>query len=357
MRARCPVRASRPPRRLTRSRAPAPPRIRPQGTPFIDKALPIVELCTRHGTCYTDITGETPLHRASYDKFHDAAKASGAIVLHGCGFDSVPSDMGAFLAAKAMRTKHGCACSLIKTFYGDSAGFVSGGTLATVVALMSEGDNLPGAKEAKARGSYSLDPRGATGGPDTNDHGSGVVAYDQLAKTWVAPFVMAAVNAPVVRKSNALSGYSYGQHVRYAEVMSTGSLSGSVLSVLGLAAFGAALFVSPLRWLLLRVGAMPKPGEGPSKAQQDTGYFKTAIYAVGEAGKEALVCKVHFNSGTAGDPGYKATALMSIESSLALALQRDECSAEGGVLTTATALGDVLIARLNKAGMDVGIDY
>lgn len=265
--------------------------------------------------------------------------------------------MGAFLAAQAMRTKHGCKCSHIKTFFGDSAGFVSGGTLATAVALVGEGDNLPGAREAKARGSYALDPEGASGGLDTGDHGSGVVAYDHVAKTWIAPFVMAAVNAPVVRKSNALSGYSYGERVRYTEVMATSSLGGSVLSVLGLVAFGAALFVSPLRWLLLRVGAMPKPGEGPSKRQQDEGYFKTDIYAVGEAGKEDLVCKVHFNSGTAGDPGYKATALMSMESALALALERDACSAEGGVLTTATALGDVLIARLNKAGMDIGIDY
>lgn len=278
-------------------------------------------------------------------------------MLHGCGFDSVPSDIGAYVAAKAMRDKHGCKCSLIKTFVGESAGYVSGGTLATVVALVGEGDNLPGAKEAKARGAYALDPPGASGGLDTDDHGGRAIAWDPLAETWVAPFVMAAVNAPVVRKSNALSGYSYGERVRYAEVMATSSLRGSVLSLVGLVAVGAALLVSPVRWLLLRAGALPKPGEGPSKQQQDEGFFKYDVYAVGEAGKEALVCKAHFNSGTAGDPGYKATALMSVEASLALALQRDECRAEGGVLTTATALGDVLVARLNKAGMDVGIDY
>lgn len=108
------------------------------GTPFIDKALPVVELCSQHGTHYVDITGELPMHRASYDRYDKACKASGSIVLHGCGFDSVPSDIGAFLAAKAMRQKHDCACSLIKAFYGDSSGGFSGGTLATVLYLLCE---------------------------------------------------------------------------------------------------------------------------------------------------------------------------------------------------------------------------
>lgn len=107
------------------------------GTPFIDKALPVVELCAQHGTHYVDVTGELPMHRASYDRYDKACKASGSLVLHGCGFDSVPSDIGAFLAAKAMREKHDCACSLIKAYYGDSSGGLSGGTLATILYILS----------------------------------------------------------------------------------------------------------------------------------------------------------------------------------------------------------------------------
>lgn len=80
------------------------------------------------------------------------------------------------------------------------------------------------------------------------------------------------------------------------------------------------------------------------------------IYARGESGKEHLVAKAHVNSGSAGDPGYRATALMSVECALCLALQRKQCSKQGGVLTPAVALGDVLVDRLNKAGMDVGTD-
>jgi short subunit dehydrogenase-like uncharacterized protein len=330
------------------------------GTPFVDKALPVVELCAKLGTSYVDITGELPMHRAAYDKYHAAAQQSGAIVLCGCGFDSVPSDMGAFLVAQAMRSKHGCGCSLIKALFGPSLGGISGGTLATAFELVSgSGAKMQGAKEANARGVYALDPNpiGSAFGPDTGNNGGPPIAYDKHAHTWVAPFIMAATNAPVVRKSNAVSGYPYGRQVRYAEVMATKSAFGAVAVCAGLAALALVVFVKPLRALLFALRVLPKPGEGPSVEVQQKGFFTAQFYALGEAGKEHLVTRAHFNSGTAGDPGYRATALMSCESALCLALERDKCrSKEGGVLTTASALGDLLVTRLNNAGMDIGID-
>ncbi|KAG8467449.1 hypothetical protein KFE25_000765 [Diacronema lutheri] len=326
------------------------------GTPFIDKALPVVELCARHGTHYVDITGELPMHRASYDRYHDACKASGALVLHGCGFDSVPSDIGAFLAAGAMRERHDCGCSLIKMYYGKSSGGFSGGTLATIIALINADASMPGGKEVKQRGAYALDPVDGHGGPDTGSFGSPIVGYDRVGKTWVAPFVMAPTNAPVVRKSNAQLDYAYGRNMRYAEVMALPSLFAAVAVAVGLAAVGFAIVVPPIRALLFYARLLPRPGEGPSKQQQDEGFFASTAVAVGERGKEQLVTKAHVNSGNAGDPGYKATALMSMECALCLALQRDKCRAEGGVVTTAVGLGSVLVDRLNAAGMDVGVD-
>jgi len=162
------------------------------------------------------------------------------------------------------------------------------------------------------------------------------------------------VNGPVVRKSNALSSYSYGKGCKYNEVMGVPSLFSASILTLGLALFGLVLLLPPLRALCFALRLLPLPGEGPSRKQQEAGSFKLDVYAQGE--KEGVVAKAHVHSGTAGDPGYKATALMSMECALALALQRDACAAEGGVLTTATALGEVLVARLNKAGMDIGID-
>jgi short subunit dehydrogenase-like uncharacterized protein len=100
---------------------------------------------------------------------------------------------------------------------GESKGGASGGTLATVLYLLTGDQNaIPGAKEAAARGPYALDPAGASGGPDKDDNGGKVVGYDQRVGTWHVPFVMAATNAPVVRKSAALLGY--GDGCRYAEV-------------------------------------------------------------------------------------------------------------------------------------------
>jgi len=192
--------------------------------------------------------------------------------------------------------------------------------------------------------------------------------------------------------------------MRYAEVMALPSLFAAVAVAVGLAAVGFAIVVPPIRALLFYARLLPRPGEGPSKQQQDEGFFASALrrvrrararaavrprsltcsraccgvfaalrpaafrpasvrargagtaVAVGERGKEQLVTKAHVNSGNAGDPGYKATALMSMECALCLALQRDKCRAEGGVVTTAVGLGSVLVDRLNAAGMDVGVD-
>lgn len=160
----------------------------------------------------------------------------------------------------------------------------------------------------------------------------------------------------MVRKSNALLGYKYGKDCRYAEVMATNSLLGALAIVAGLCTVGVAVVLPPVRALLFALRLLPRPGEGPSKQQMESGFFKTEIFAVGANGMEHLVAKAHVNSGRAGDPGYKATALMSMECALSLALQREQCSKQGGVLTPAVALGDVLVERLNKAGMDVGID-
>ena len=99
------------------------------GTPFVDKALPLVSLCAAHGTGYVDITGEVPLQRASYDRYHEQACATGALVVHQCGYDSVPSDLGALLAVNALKEHFGVEAAEIKTFAGKSKGSASGGTL------------------------------------------------------------------------------------------------------------------------------------------------------------------------------------------------------------------------------------
>jgi short subunit dehydrogenase-like uncharacterized protein len=319
------------------------------GTPFIDKGLPLVEACAKQGTCYIDITGEVPFQRLSYDRYHQKALESGALIVHACGYDSVPSDLGAMLVADAMKERHGCTCVSIELVGGKSRGGLSGGTLYTALKLIFDKDT-PGMAECKARGSYPLDPEGAMGGPDTSDSVS-FVSFDEVSRRYVVPFIMAGANAPVVRKSNALLDYRYGRNCSYREVQAVPNWIAGFAGLVGFGIFGALLFIPPTRWLLLKV--LPKPGEGPSKEVQEKGFFVSHFYAVGDT-KDKPVVEGYVKSGAAGDPGYKATARMSIESALCMALERDSC-AKGGILTPATALGTTLVNRLNNIGMELGV--
>lgn len=321
------------------------------GSPFVDKALPLVEACAKHGTCYTDITGEVPFQRASYDRYHKEAEKSGALIIHACGYDSIPSDLGCMLAADAMKERHDCQCESMEMIVDNAVGGASGGTIATMFELLFNSKNIAGMAECKARGRYALDPEGGTGGLDTANSVN-FVKYDPVAETYVAPFIMAAANAPVVRKTNALFGYRYGKSLRYREVTATGFVSG-LAGLLGMGVFGALVVFPPTRWLLTKF-VLPKPGEGPSKEKQEEGLFEHRVIAVGDK-PEKPVTIAYVKSGNAGDPGYKGTARMSIESSLCMALQREKC-ASGGVLTTATGLGMTLVDRLNKTGMQFGVE-
>ena len=124
-------------------------------TPQLE-ALPVVEACVKHGTHYIDVTGENHLHRASYDNFHEQAMASKSLVIHSCGYDSVPSDLAGFLAVNKLNDAFGVGCQELKTFGGESKGGFSGGTLATILgALTGRTKDYPGMKEAFDREAYS----------------------------------------------------------------------------------------------------------------------------------------------------------------------------------------------------------
>lgn len=327
------------------------------GSPYSDKGLPVVAACAETGCSYVDITGEPPFMRASADRYDEKARETGALIIHACGYDSVPSDLGALLAATAMKDRHSVECTKIRLYVGESSGGVSGGTLESAMYIIAQGDNIEGA--AAAKGPYGLDPPGSQGGPDTGDFGevSALPRWDEDEKLWAAPFVMAPVNARVVRRSNALSGYAYGKATSYGEVMEVpGPLSG-VGMVCGLGFGAGLLFLSPTRWLLKKL-VLPAPGQGPSKTARENGFFNTRIVATGEKKGDGPAPKTvaHVKSGNGGDPGYKCTARMAIESALCCALERAKCYKPGGVVTPAVGLGRVLVDRLNASGMQLYVD-
>lgn len=314
--------------------------------PYLKYGLPLVEACAAAGTHYADLTGETLFMRRSIDTAHEAAVASGARIVHTCGFDSIPSDIGVLLLHE-YATEHGLG-DLGKTtlVVRKMRGGASGGTIDSARASIDE------AKADKDARRTMLDPYGLSpdrsSEPDNGDERDprGVIHEAGLGG-YFAPFVMGTVNTRVVRRSNALLGHAYGRELRYREIMFTGSGPVGAAKAAGVAAALAGMFAGlalpPTRKLLDRV--LPDPGEGPDAEAREKGFFTIETHAETSSGTE-IVCDLHAD----GDPGYKATAVMLGEAALALALDGEQLPDRAGVLTPATGIGTRLAERLRAAG-------
>lgn len=320
--------------------------------PYAKYGLPLVAACAEAGTDYVDLTGETPFARESIDLFHDKAVASGARIVHSCGFDSIPSDLGVHVLHRRVQADGAGDLTDTTLVVTSMRGGVSGGT---IDSLRTQLDATK--RDAELRritvSPYSLSPDRAAE-PDLGRQPDMALVRGSDIRPgmagWKAPFFMGPYNTRVVRRSNALSGYAYGKHFRYREVMNVGSsfaspvLAGAVAA--GMGALVGGLLFPPTRWVLDRV--LPKPGEGPSEKARRSGHFTIDLYGDTTSG-----ARYTSRIAAQGDPGYAATAVMFGESALALALQRDELPDRAGVLTPATAMGDVLADRLRAAGFEI----
>ena len=314
--------------------------------PYLKYGLPLVEACAAAGTHYADLTGETLFMRRSIDAAGGAAKAGGARIVHTCGFDSIPSDLGVLLLHE--HAKQTGAGDLEKTTLVVRAirGGASGGTVDSMRASVDEAKADKAARRVMAD-PYALSPDRAAEPDLGNERDPMGPIRDEELGGWLAPFVMGTVNTRVVRRSNALQGYAYGRALRYRELMLTGSLPLGPVKAAGVSAvlggLIAGLSIKPTRAILDRV--LPDPGEGPDEKARDRGFFKIDTHARTSTG-ELLVCRIT----APGDPGYKATAVMLGEAALALALDGERLPDAAGVLTPATAMGTALVERLRAAG-------
>lgn len=314
--------------------------------PYQRYGLPLVEACAAAGTHYADLTGETLFMRASIDHHDAAAQASGARIVHSCGFDSIPSDLGVQLLHDEVG-RAGDPGELERTSFvlmGARGGF-SGGTLASMKDQLDEANADPEVARLVAD-PYALSPDRARE-PDLGDERDlqGIERDPELG-LWLAPFVMASINTRAVRRSNALQDWAYGRRFRYREVMSTGGLPfGPVIAgatVGGLGALMAGLSFAPTRKALDRL--LPAPGDGPDEAARRKGRFSIHIHTRTSTGR-----RYRAKVSAPGDPGYAATAVMLGESALCLA-HDDGLPPRAGVLTPATAMGAALTQRLRAAG-------
>lgn len=327
--------------------------------PYAKYGMPLVTACAEAGTHYADLTGEVLFVRRSADCLHAKAQASGAKIVHACGFDSVPSDLGVLLTAD-QAAADGAGDLGVTTLYvrGMKGGF-SGGTIDSMrtqaiemgasardrrIVADPHGLSPDRAAEPSSRRREQATPQRGPVGVATATV-TGLIKNLPVRRTeeghWTGPFVMASFNTRIVRRSNSLLGHRYGTQFRYQEVMDFGTSATAPLIATGLtaglAAVAGGMGFRVTRTLLDRV--LPKPGEGPSVQSQAAGRFRMEIEATTTTGaryKSVVAAKA--------DPGYSGTAIMLGQSALCLAY--DDLPDRAGVLTPATAMGTVLADRL-----------
>jgi short subunit dehydrogenase-like uncharacterized protein len=311
----------------------------------------LVAAAVEAGTDYCDLTGEPQFIRAMIDAHHARAQATGARIVHACGFDSIPSDLGTLMVQTRMRERTGAPAVEVRCLQEESGVALSGGTIASMMQITKEA-TTDGRVRRILMDPYSLDPDRGERGPDRGDQLG--VRWDADLGCWTGPFALAATNTRVVRRSNALLGYSYGRDFRYSEAMGCGTGAGGWLRATGLAA-GTAMFfgasaVPPVRWFLGNT-VLPAAGEGPSKEAREGGHFVTRFVGVAAAADGATPVKVLGKIRGEQDPGYGETAKMLSEAAVCLALDGQAVPARGGVLTPASCMGMRLVERLRDAGM------
>ena len=302
----------------------------------------LVKSCIKTNTHYCDLAGEAQWIRKIVDTYHQEAKNKKVKIVNSCGFDSIPSDMGVYFIHKNLPDVN-IKLDNISMRLSGFKGSLSGGTYASMNNIITEAS-----KDSLIRkiltNPYGLNPEGQRSGPDKRDLNK--VKYDEDSKSWIAPFMMAGINTKIVRRSNALSNYSYGKNFTYDESVMTGDgFRGRIRAIIS---------VLPLIFLSAKPGSLlkrifnfftPKPGQGPNENERENGYYSMRFYIRYNDKSRALV-RVTGDR----DPGYGSTSKMLAES--AICLSKDSLKDTYGIITPSIAMGDQILDRLQaKAGL------
>lgn len=304
--------------------------------PYARFGTPLVEACAAEGTHYCDLTGEPQWMASIFERVSPLAEETGARLIHCCGFDSIPSDLGVFVAQQSMMNKHGLFATKVSGRMGKSKGAVSGGTVASMLLAVEQAVSDPIARKV-LNDPYGLYPSELSPGSDGPDQRG--VRWDDHFESWTGPFVMAAINSKVVRRSNALASLVYGADFSYDESLLVDNRRSGLLMAGGMSIGMTALAIPPLRRLISK--RLPQPGEGPSVSERENGFFEFFVHAhhPTDSKKDVRICVKGKR-----DPGYGATSRMLAQAGLSLAF--DDLAVEGGIWTPASALGNHLVNRL-----------
>ena len=289
----------------------------------------LVAACAAHGTAYVDLCGEPAWMREMIDAHQAAAKASGARIVFSCGFDSIPFDLGVQQLQKLCAERLGGPAPRIKGRVRAMQGGFSGGTAASLKATLAAAARNPSLIKVLAS-SFGLTP--GFEGPDQPN--MMLPHYDSAVGAWVAPFIMAPINTKNVHRTNVLLGHPYGRDFRYDEMTIAP----------GLGEMGKAAAEAIAKFNPLASDKGPKPGEGPSKEERESGFYDILFIAEYPDGRTARLSVKGDR-----DPGYGSTSKMIAESALCLV---EDVQGDGGIWTPGAIMGDALVLRLQaKAGL------
>ncbi len=301
--------------------------------PYALYGTPVIAACAEAGTDYVDLCGEPLWMVETIKDFSATAKESGARLVHSCGFDSIPTDLGVWYLQQEATKQHGGPAPRVRGRVRSMNGTFSGGTAASLKETIANVFKDPSLKDVL------LNPfalcEGTSGPKQPRDHKP---YEDEVIGMWVAPFIMATINTKNLHRSNKLLGYPYGKDLEYDEMVVTGA---------GEKGQSAAEYVAKTG---MGKDADKQPGEGPTKEEREAGSFDIMFLGTYPDGKAVKV-------GVTGDmdPGYGCTSKMLAES--ALCLVKDRSDLGGGVYTPASAMAAPLRERLTaKAGMTIDVE-
>jgi saccharopine dehydrogenase (NAD+, L-glutamate forming) len=293
--------------------------------PYQQFGEPLVAACAEAGTDYVDLTGEPEFVDRMYVAHHATAEASGARIVHACGFDSIPHDLGAYYTVQQLAAKGPVAVRGVVR----AGGMASGGTFHSAMGAFSRARQMREAMQARRR----VEPR-----PEgrSSKAVAGRPHRDKLLGFWLLP--LPTIDPFIVARSGAALR-AYGPRFTYSHYAGTKTLRYAAGGAVGVSALALSAQVPPLkRFLLGRV----KQGDGPDEARRGKSWF--TVDFVGEGDGRTVHTRV-----SGGDPGYDETAKMLAESALCLAF--DDNPVTAGCVTTAQAMGEHLMARLVAAGI------
>jgi short subunit dehydrogenase-like uncharacterized protein len=292
----------------------------------------LVAACIANGTDYTDLSGEPVWMRQKIDEHGDAAEASGARICFSAGFDSIPFDLGVLMLQKHCIEKFGAPAPRVKGRVRAMKGTFSGGTAASLKATMAA------ATQDKSVIAHLVNPFCLVPGFDGPVQPRGdKPEYDESLGSWATSFVMAPINTKNVHRTNALLGHMFGTDFVYDEMMLTGP-----------GEQGEAIAKHVASTPMMGGADDPKPGEGPTKEERETGFYDVLFVAEYPDGRTARL-SVKGDK----DPGYGSTSKMISETAIALS----EIDGPGGFTTPGAALGEALVDRLQaNAGLTFTVE-